>query len=250
MAEEYAIHFTNAMQEWSNASTNQSMNGFNNAISFMLLAIKKAPEPNERIHSFLAMIYYEAAICQSQENGRNIEKKVKALVDKALDQAKIALQIIPLSFYAQLVKAFIASDNVLYLQGGASNLIPKNGISVAGVTEFFFRAGSMGVAAGKVGVSQSKFKKEAKQLLDIYTTIFSEYYMDASDFIDYTEQLFLIADFCTRTQLSGAKEIYTGISEVALEDLKYDAYSEDDKPQIENEVVRLHSLAEGRLEML
>ncbi len=250
MAEEYAIHFSNAMQEWGTASKNQSMSSFNNAISFMLLAIKKAPEPLEKIHAFFAMIYYEAATCQSQESGRNVEKKVKALIDNALQQANTALEIHPLSFNAQLVKTYVASDNILYMQGGASNLVPKAGFSAAGVTEFLVRAGSMGVAAGKVGVSQAKFKKEAGRLLEIYSEIFTEYYMDASDFIDFTGELFNVADFCSRNQLSGAKEIFSGIANVDLNDLRYEDYSDEEKAAMEAEVVRLHSLAEGRLMML
>lgn len=249
MTEEFAHMFNNAMQEWDDASNQQDMNKFSNAISFMLMAIKKAPQAYEQIHAKLSMIYYDAALCQAKQPGRRVEKITKDLVDKAMEQANIALKLEPLSFNAQLVKTYIASDNLLYLQGGASNLVPKNGISVAGVTEFLVRAGSMGVAAGKVGVSQTKFKNEVKRLLEIFDGLFSEYYIPATDFIDYCNQFFLIADFCTNNKLAGAKDIFTSITNVKVEDLNYDNLTEEGHNQVEQEVYRLRALAEGRLMM-
>jgi tetratricopeptide (TPR) repeat protein len=249
MAEEHVTIFSNAMNEWEVATEQQSMNAFNNAISLMLLAIKKSPEPFARMYAFLSMAYYEAGICQAQQPGRNSEKQAKQLIDNAISYANSALEIEPLEFRAQLVKTYIASDKLLYLQGGVSNLIPRAGISAAGVLEFFGRAASTGVAAGKVGASQIKFKGEVKHLQEIYDQVFSEYFMDATEFCYFTEQLLNIADYCTNNKLAGAKEIFTSIVNVNPDDLKYDDLSDDGKVEVEQEVVKLRSLAEGRLMM-
>ncbi|QRN82095.1 hypothetical protein JR338_06480 [Chloroflexota bacterium] len=249
MTEEFVHMFNNAMQEWDEAVKQQDMNKFNNTISFMLMAIKKAPEPNAIIHSNLAMIYYDAAICQAQQPGRRVEKMAENLINKAINEANTALKIEPLSFNSQLVKTYIAADNILHIPGGASNLVPKNGLSAAGVTEFFVRAGSMGVAASKVGVSQAKFKSEVKRLLEIFDSLFSEYYLQATDYIDYSNRLFSIADFCTNSKLAGAKDIFTSLMNVVVDDLKYDDLTEEDKNLVEQEVYRIRALAEGRLMM-
>lgn len=249
MTEEFVHMFNNAMQEWGEASKQQDMNRFNNTISFMLMAIKKAPEPYAKLHSNLAMIYYDAAICQAQQPGRRVEKMAQDLIDKCISQANTALKIEPLSFNSQLVKTYVAGDNILHIPGGASNLVPKNGLSAAGVTEFLVRAGSMGVAAGKVGVSQAKFKNEVKRLLEIYDNLFNEYYLQATDYIDYSNQLLTIADFCANNKFSGAKEIFTSVTNVKVEDLKYDDLTEEETNMVEQEVYRIRALAEGRLMM-
>jgi hypothetical protein len=250
MSEEHVTMFTNAMNEWDIATEHQNINSYNNAVSFMLLAIKKAPEPFPKMHSFLAMIFYEAAICQAQQSDRHAEKKSKQLVDSAIAQANTALQLSPREFRAQLVKTFVASDNILYLTGGASNLIPRHGISGKGFVEFLGRAASTSVAAGRVGVSQAKFKGEVKSILEIYNQEFSEYYIDATDFCYYTDQLMLIADFDNNNKLGGARDIYQSIMNVELGDLKYDDLDDETKKEVEQEVLRLRALAEGRMMMM
>lgn len=250
MSEEHVTMFRNAMDEWTIASEHQNMNSFNNAISFMLLAIKKSPEPYPKMHSFMSMIFYEAAICQAQQNIRDAGKKSNQLVNKAISHANTALQLNEWAFRAQLVKTFVASDNILYMTGGASNLIPRHGVSGKGFVEFLGRAASTSVAAGRVGVSQAKFKGEVKRMLEIYDHEFAEYYVDATDFCFYTEQLMLIADFCSNNKISGAVDIYTSIMNVDLSDLKYDDLNDDAKKEVEQEVLRLRALAEGRKMML
>jgi tetratricopeptide (TPR) repeat protein len=212
MAEEHVTLFNNALDEWEIAAKEQNMSAYNNAISLMLLAIKKSPEPIARIHAYLARAYYEAADCQLQQPGRHSEKQFFQLINNALRYADSALKIDPLEFRAQLVKTFLSTR--------------KLGIGL------FFR-------------------RELNRLKEIYDRAFSEYYVDASEYCQFTKDLLNIADYCINDNKKAiAKDIFTSILNVNLDDLDYDDLSDDGKVEVGLEVAKLRSLAEGRLMML
>lgn len=246
MAEEYVLAFRNAMQEWQTASDRQNLGAYNNAVSFMLIAIKKAGQVVPRFHSLLAMMYYEMAACQAQAGGRNADKLANQSLASAQQQATIALQNNPLEFRAQLVKTWIAGDNVLFMKGGASNLLPTSRGFAEALGETFGRAIGTSIAAAQSQTSKSNFKKELTKLLDIFNTWFGDYYVDATEFVFAATNLMNLADVCSEDKLFEAGKIYAGIANVNLDDLKYDDVSPDDQEDLQQEIYRIRVLAEGR----
>lgn len=247
MSEEYEIILDNALKEWRKASENQDLNAYNNAASYFLLGIKKAREPMPRAHALLAMAYYETASCWAQTGRRDSEKQAEKFSKLANEQVSIALQHEPLEYRAQLVKTWIAGDNVRYMQGGISNLIPRSRGLVDAIFETGFRAAGAGIAATRVEASKAKFRSELTSLLSIYKKIFSEYKIDAPEFVFFSDNLISIADFCVNNKLFDVQQIYSSILNVSPDnDLSYEDLDEGEVEEVKQEVVRVRALAEGR----
>ena len=83
MADEIGTILESAMREWDVASEQDSIPAYKNAEGMFLLALKKAGKPIPRIHSFLAMLYYELAICYSKKQERNSAKYANEAVKLA-----------------------------------------------------------------------------------------------------------------------------------------------------------------------
>lgn len=246
MPDEVAILVSNAMREWETATEHQNLNAYNNTVSLFLLAIKKSPQPIARLHSWLCMVYYEMAICYA--NASNADRWVTKSLNSALEQANMALRLDSLEFRAQLIKTYISSDKLLYMKGGVSNLLPSNSSGfIDGVFEVMGRAIGTGIAAGRVEATRVKFKTELTALLTMYNKLFSEYYIDATEFLFYSDQLMTIADYCTINHLWGGREIYSSILAVMLDDLKFDNLDGELKAEVSGEIVRIRTLAEGRM---
>ena len=129
MADEIGTILGNAMQEWDFAGEKDDISSYKNAEGLFLLALKKAGKPLPRVHSFLAMLYYDLAISYSKRQDRNAAKFSSEAANSATKHADIALQNEHLEFRAQLIKTYISGDNVLFLNGGVSNLIPRSNSS-------------------------------------------------------------------------------------------------------------------------
>jgi len=247
MADEIGTILGNAMQEWDFAGEKDDISSYKNAEGLFLLALKKAGKPLPRVHSFLAMLYYDLAISYSKRQDRNAAKFSSEAANSATKHADIALQNEHLEFRAQLIKTYISGDNVLFLNGGVSNLIPQSRDIVGAIFEGVGRAIGTGAAAAQVSMSKSTFRKELEKLLAIYTEIDSNYVMEATEFFFFANKLLGIADFCTENKLFGAKEIYTIIGNVNIDELNFDDVDPEMKDESLSEISRFKTLAEARL---
>lgn len=246
MADEIGTILESAMREWDVASEQDSIPAYKNAEGMFLLALKKAGKPIPRIHSFLAMLYYELAICYSKKQERNSAKYANEAVKLATKYADTALQNEPLEFRAQLIKTYIAGDNVLFLNGGVSNLVPESS-GVSAIFEIAGRAIGTGAAAAQVSVSKSNFKKELERLFAIYNELAVNYVMPATEFFFFANKLLGIADFCSENRLFGPKEIYTIVANVNIDELDFDDFDPEVKSEALAEITYFKTLAEARL---
>lgn len=247
MTDEIGAIFQSAMEEWDVASEKDDIPAYKNAEGLFLLGLQKAGEPLPRVHSFLAMLYYELAICYAKKQDRNSAKFSSDAVNSATKHADIALQHDNLEFRAQLIKTYIAGDSVLFLSGGISNLIPQSRDVVGAIIEGVGRAINVGAAAAQVSMSKSAFKKELENLLRIYTELDTNYNMPATEFFFFANKLLGIAEYCSENELFGAKEIYTIVSSVKIDELDYDDIDPEMKSEALKEVSRAKTLAEARL---
>ncbi|MBW7843889.1 MAG: hypothetical protein H3C40_14300 [Ignavibacterium sp.] len=247
MTDEIGAIFQSAMEEWDVASEKDNIPAYKNAEGLFLLGLQKAGKPLPRIHSFLAMLYYELASCYAQKQERNSAKFASEAVNSATKHADIALQNDNLEFRAQLIKTYIAGDNVLFMNGGVSNLIPQSKDVVGAIFEGFGRAIGTGAAAAQVSMSKSAFKKELEKLLAIYTELDTNYNMPATEFFFFAKKLLGIAEYCSENRLFGTKEIYTLISAIKIDELDFDDVDPEMKPEALKEISRFKTLAEARL---
>lgn len=246
MADEIGIILENAMREWDVAGEQDSIPAYKNAEGLFLLALKKAGKPIPRIHSFLSMLYYELAICYSKKQGRNSARYANEAVKSATKYADTALQNEPLEFRAQLIKTYIAGDNVLFLNGGVSNLVPESR-GVSAIFEIAGRAIGTGAAAAQVSVSKSNFKKELERLLAIYNEFAANYVMPAAEFFFFANRLLGIAEFCSENRLFGPKEIYTIVANINIDELDFDDFDPEVKSEALVEITYFKTLAEAHL---
>ncbi|MGB4323417.1 MAG: hypothetical protein WBJ23_08765 [Anaerolineaceae bacterium] len=247
MPDEIGTIFQSAMEEWDVASENDNIPAYKNAEGLFLLGLQKAGKPLPRIHSFLAMLYYELASCYAKKQERNSAKFASEAVNSATKHADIALQNDNLEFRAQLIKTYIAGDNVLFMNGGVSNLIPQSKDVVGAIFEGFGRAIGTGAAAAQVSMSKSAFKKELEKLLAIYTELDTNYNMPATEFFFFANKLLGIAEYCSENRLFGTKEIYTLISAIKIDELDFDDVDPEMKPEALKEISRFKTLAQARL---
>ncbi len=247
MTDEIGEIFQNAMEEWDVASEKDNISAYKNAEGLFLLGLKKAGKPLPRVHSFLAMLYYELAGCYAKKQERNSARFANESVNSATKHADIALQNDSLEFRAQLIKTYISADNLLVMNGGVSNLIPQSRDVAGAIFEGIGRAIGTGAAATQVAMSRSAFKKELEKLFTIYTELETNYNVRATEFFFFANKLLGIAEFCSENRLFGAKEIYTMISRVEIEELDFDDIDPESKPDLTKEISRFKTLAEARL---
>lgn len=243
MTDEVGMVLENAMQEWDVAQEKNDISSFKNAAGLFLLGIKKAGKPLPRIYSFLAMLYYDLSMCYAEKQNAS---NMKEATNSAIKYSDVALQHEPLEFRAQLIKTYIAADNLKYFTGGLSSLIPESR-GVSAIFEVAGRAIGTGVAASRVSMSKSNFRKELEHLISIYSEFSEKYVMPATEFLFFANKLLLIAEFCAENNLFGAKEIYTGVSNVNLDELDYNGLDPEIQPEISQELVRFKTTAEARL---
>ena len=143
MADEVGTILGNAMKEWDSAREQNDIALYKNAAGMFLLGIKKAGKPLPRIHSFLAMLYYDLAECYSEKQN---SAGAKESINLAVKYADLALQNETLEFRAQLIKTYIATDNLKVFTGGISTLMPQSR-GIAAVFEVAGRAVGTGIAA-------------------------------------------------------------------------------------------------------
>lgn len=236
----------NALQEWEYATENDSVRSYKNAEGLFLLALKRAGEPIPRIHSLLAKLYYELALSHSKRRERNAAGAMDEAITSAHKHAGIALQHDELEFRAQLIKTYIAGDNVLYLNGGLSNLVPDSS-GIDAIFEFAGRAVYTGTTATKVRLSQSKFKEEVEQLISIYNKLDTDYALPAGEFLYMADRLAEIAEFCSENRLFGGKEIYSILANTDVDRLDFNAIEAGKKAAVFREAMNLKTLAEARL---
>lgn len=249
MADEYIGIAQKALAEWEAASESKNVSGYNNAAGLFLLALKKAGKPIPRLHSFLAMLYYELAICHSSMNDRNTARLTSEAISAAVRHADVALEINELEFRAQLVKTYIAGDSVLYLKG--VDLAPNSRDVASAIGEMLGKAIGTGAAATRVALSRGNFKKELEKLLVVVSQLHEEYYLDATEFLFFCNKLLAIADFAAENRLFGAKEIYELLLKVKIKELKYEDIDDpESKEAVKAQIEEFVTIAEARQIML
>jgi hypothetical protein len=247
MTDESNLLFDQAMQEWDVANEKDSISSYKNAEGLFLLGLKKLDKPIPRIYSFLSMLYYDMALCYARKQNEREQKAANESINSATKYANLALQHEPLEFRAQLIKTYIASDNILYLSGGMSNIIPQSKDVVTAIFEGVGRAINTGAAMAQVSMSKSAFKQELEKLLVIYTELSKEYILSVTEFFFFANKLLGIADFCSENKLFGAKEIYTLICNVDINELDADSINPEMQSEILKEISTFKKLAEARL---
>lgn len=249
MTDEYIGIAQKALVEWEAASENKNVSGLNNAAGLFLLALKKAGKPIPRLHSFLAMLYYDLAICHSSMNDRNAARLTSEAISSSVRHADLALETNELEFRAQLIKTYIAGDNVLYLKG--VDLAPNSRDVASAIGEMLGKAIGTGAAATRVALSKNDFKKELEKLLAIVSQMEEEYYVDATEFLFFCNKLLAIADYTAENKLFGAKGIYELLLKVDIQELKYENIDEpEDRNAVKAQIEEFMTIAEARQMML
>jgi len=237
----------NAIEQWEAAGDEYNLPCLKNAESLFLLAIQKSPEPYSRLYALLSMVYYDMGLSYINNNGRNAEKFMKKSYNSATLYANKALDLNKFEFRAQLIKTYISADNLKYLNGGLSNLVPQSG---GGILDSFFeftgRAVGTGIAATQVSLSKANFKNELNNLLTLFNSKKAEYYIEFSEYYFMAERFFIIADFCHENNLFGKNEIFKALSEVKEQDIDFEDISDDSKEEALSELNRITLLSQAR----
>jgi hypothetical protein len=247
MVDEVGTILENAIREWDFASEQNSIPAYKNAKGLFLLALKKAGKPIPRIHSFLAMLYYDLAICYSKKQDRNSARYANEAIKSATKYADTALQNEPLEFRAQFIKTCIVGDNILFLNAKTLNSALESRGVMGNFFEVVGRVIGIGAGAAQVSVSKSNFKKELERLLAIYDEFSANYVMPASEVFFFANKLLGIAEFCSENRLFGPKEIYTIIANINVEELDFDDLDSEVKAEVLEDINYFKTLAEARL---
>jgi tetratricopeptide (TPR) repeat protein len=183
---------------------------YRDAVALLLMAIESAGEPFPRAHSILASLCYDLKEFEQAER-----------------HANTALNYDSSEFTAQYIKTLMAADNMTWL---------KSPLAVLQAGAF-----SIGYAVTNTMTTQSRFKKEAGQLILIFKELCSEG-IDGDEFVRYSQQLKGIADWISKNKVP-MKEIMQSMYAVIV-NAPMDTISCDDNVTL-TEVKKIRLLAQG-----
>jgi hypothetical protein len=203
----------NAENEWDNAKEKESVHLYQSAEKLFLLAIKKSGKPAPNIHARLAWLYYDMHFLH-YGNEKNADVLKSQALNKASDQADIALKHDPENLTAQFIKTWVREDRIRDL--------------------------------GKFLLS-GDFKKEIEKLIPLFHKSVNEKRINAISTLFWGEKLIYLAEFCEEKKLFGKNEIYSVISNIQVDNLDYSKVDPEKVEILKKDIRRIKMKAESRL---
>jgi len=203
----------NAENEWDIAKEKESVQLYQSAEKLFLLAIKKSGKPTPKIHARLAWLYYDMHFLH-YGNEKNADVLRSQALNKASDQADIALKHDPENLTAQFIKTWVREDHIRDL--------------------------------GKFLLS-GDFKKEMVKLVPLFQKSVSENRINAENTLFWGKQLIYLAEFCEEKKLYGRNEIYLVISNIQVDNLDYNKVDPEKVDALKKDIRSIKMKAESRL---
>lgn len=203
----------NAEKEWDTAKEKESVHLYQSAEKLFLLAIKKSGKPTPKIHARLAWLYYDMHFLH-YGNEKNADVLRSQALNKASDQADIALKHDPENLTAQFIKTWVREDRIRDLGK-------------------FLLAGD--------------FKKEIEKLVPLFQKSVNENRINAANIIFWGKQLIYLAEFCEEKKLFGRNEIYSAISNIKVDSLDYSKVDPEKVEVLKKDIRGIKMKAESRL---
>ena len=174
----------NAEKEWDIAQEKDSVQLYQSAEKLFLLAIKKSEKASPKIHARLAWLYYSMHFL-FYGNEKNADILKSQALNKARDQADIALKHDSENLTAQFIKTWLREETV---------------------REY-----------GKF-LSSGDFKKEMQKLVPLFQKSVNENKISAASTLFWGMKLIELAEFCEEKKLFGRNEIYSVIANIQIDE--------------------------------
>jgi tetratricopeptide (TPR) repeat protein len=200
---------------WRMEEENAGKEMYNDAASFLMMAIERYPQPFQEAHSLLAT----AALRLGK-------------ADLAQEHADLALKYNSSDFSAQSVKVYLAASQLqLFKMSGIAGMDGSLTDLIIGAFAWF-----------KTSKSQDRFRKEVEEWLSIFVSQTNSSRYKVDDFLYHAQEIMELADRIMQKPVlqSIAMMMYDAIISVNLDKLSFESR------QVLEQARRIQVLAQGR----
>ncbi|NMB61309.1 MAG: hypothetical protein GYA18_03100 [Chloroflexi bacterium] len=239
---------------WQNGHDNESIKDYqiaDNIRKKLIPAIDTIIDEENR--DFISNVYGEFAdflyfyfICQSQQgsNDSKILSEMEKMAEKAieLNADSFAGYYYLAVFYSCKLKTATAGKNpVAYKGQGAADTIVGTAMNV------LFKGVTLGVTAAAAGISNEHFTTSIQNLIEVYNRNLQKKPASALAYLDNTERMFRMADFCEGVKNNTWREIYGAIKAFDVNQLDYSDVDEERLEDAKEQAMEYYILADSKL---
>ncbi len=239
---------------WQNGHDNESVKDYqiaDNIRKKLIPAIDTIADEESR--DFISSVYGEFAdflyfyfICRSQQgsNDSKILSEMEKMAEKAieLDPDSFAGYYYLTVFHSCKLKTATAGKNpVVYKGQEMADTIVGTAMNV------LFKGITLGVTAAAAGISNEHFTTSILNLIEVYNRNLQREPASAVAYLDNTERMFRIADFCEGIKNDTWKEIYKAIKTFDVNQLDYSDVIEERLEEAKEQAMEYYILADSKL---
>ncbi len=187
---------------------------------------------------------YFLLLQKSRQNPQNIHFEVKEMADLSLafnPKNFVAAYYLAAHSSWNITKAHAGEGSAIYRGQGAADSIVGTAITLLG------KGLTLGVTAAGAGFSKNTFNAHVKLMIENYQHVFAKQNPSVFAFIEYSQKMFVVAEYCEEKSNSIWREIYAAVVNVDIDALDFSDAKEEYIEQLTDEASEIQILAHAKV---